>query len=94
MNSTFRATPFAVFPVTDIYAVYDIEGKQFKYKVHAIACYINEDGEGFDMYHIDFNNLEDTFHLPGNNLENFLGLIDGESNCIELDPKDYIKKGK
>lgn len=93
MNIPLKKIPFAVFPVSDIYAVYAENGKQFKYKVQAIACYQEEDCGGFEMHHLDFFHLNEGLHYPSENLPNFLGLIDGESNCIELDPKDYIKKG-
>jgi hypothetical protein len=90
MELELRKKPIGVFPVEGLYRVYENEGKQFKSKILAIACFDDND-EGIIFETIETSDIISGYIQLHDKPINTKGIINENNDWVELDPKDYLK---
>lgn len=90
MSLELRKKPIGVFPVEGLYRVIEDNGKQLKTKIHAIACF-DDNEEGIIFETIETSDIVTGFIQIDDKPVNTKGIINENNEWVELNPKDYIK---
>lgn len=95
MSKSNQKLNFSSFPVSNLYAVYEDQGKYFKTKVHAFVIVDSvEDGDSFkDIIPITAEELRNGISIDPRNepttVSNFVGYLD-EEEWVEMKPDEYL----